>query len=126
MISSRTGSDGLLLLLPPPKKEGVELPEPVRPAFGSRTPGKLVFNVKRTSKSFPLGPNDFSMATNAGKNNFSICLGGSSMLGSIGRRSASYPASINFPSGGTKLSSPGRSLQRARRTQGWNTGSCIF
>jgi len=32
---------------------------------------------------------------------------------------------MNFPSGGTNESSPGRSFQRASLTQGWNTGSCI-
>lgn len=59
----------------------------------------------------------------AGKNTFSMCVGGSLSSASIGRRSTSYPAKINWPSGGTKLSSPGFSLHLARRTQGWNTGS---
>jgi hypothetical protein len=32
---------------------------------------------------------------------------------------------MNFPSGGTKLISPGCSFHRLNRTQGWKTGSCI-
>lgn len=85
-----------------------------------------MFNVNLTSKSFLLGPSDFLISTKAGKKSFSMCLGGVSILASMGKRSASYPARINRPSGGTKLSSPGLSRHRASRTQGWNTGSSIF
>lgn len=112
-----------------PRNDGVPVPEPPRPAPGRGTegwPGKSVLRVSRTSKSAPVGPSDLRMSTMAGKKIFSICLGGSFRSGSIGRRSTSYPARINWPSGGTKLSSPGLSFHLAKRTQGWNTGRSIL
>lgn len=42
-----------------------------------------------------------------------------------GRRLTSYPARINLPSGGTKLSSPGLLLQCDNLTHGWKTGNSI-
>lgn len=126
--SSSTGVEELPLLPnPPPRKDGVDVPDPEpegRDAAG--TPGKFVFSVNRTSNSDPFGPNDFRTSTKAGRKSFSMCEGEVSSNGSIGRRSVSYPARMNRPSGGIKLSSPGRSLHRASLTQGWNTGSSIL
>lgn len=122
-ISSMVGALELELE-PPPRNDGVDAPEarPGNPLLDGR-PGKLVFKVSRTSNSAPVGPSDLCRSTVAGRNSFSIWLGGLSSSGSMGCRSTSYPARTKRPSGGTKLSSPGFSLHRARRTQGWNTGS---
>lgn len=128
VTSSKTGGAGPLAPLPP-RKEGVDVPGPPRPApyrAGDGNPGKFVLSVKRTSKSEPVGPSDLWMSTMAGRNIFSMWLGGWSRSGSVGRRSTSYPASMNRPSGGMKQSSPGRSLHFASRTQGWKTGNWTF
>ena len=113
-----------LPLLALPNEKGVVL-EVVRLGAGFEAcemPGKFVFNVKRASKSVL----DLDLkSTVTGRNTFSARLGGSSRSSEEGIRSDSYPASMNFPSGGTNESSPGRSFHLARRTQGWNTGICI-
>lgn len=127
--SSKAGDEGVPLPPAPPRNEGVGVPEPLRPTpgrAGDGWPGKFVLRVSRTSKSEPVGPSDFRMSTKAGRNTFSMWFGGWSESGSIGIRSTSYPARTKRPSGGTKLSSPGRSLHLASRTQGWKTGSSIL
>lgn len=72
--SSKTGAEGVPPPAPP-RNEGVDVPEPARPAPGraaGATPGKLVLRVNRTSNSEPVGPNDFRMSTKAGRKTFSM------------------------------------------------------
>lgn len=79
-----------LELEPAPRNDGVDVPEPRpgNPLLGGR-PGKLVFKVSRTSNSAPVGPSDLCRSTVAGRNNFSMWLGGLSASGSTGCRSTS-------------------------------------
>jgi len=87
----------------------------------------LGFNVSRAWNSSPLADNDCRMSTDTGRlrSGFGIFPVVEEDVNISGKRLHSYPASTKRPSGGTKLSSPGCSRQRANLTQGWKQGRSI-
>lgn len=126
MVTTTSCRDGPADELPPPNKVG-GLPGP-RGAVPGRAaldededdPAKVDERRSRTSNSDPVGPKEIKTSTETGRFTFLVDREARSLEGN---RLTSYPARTNFPSGGTKLSSPGLSFHRASRTQGWKTGS---
>ena len=86
---SRVGALELPLLLALPKENGVvlDVDRPGPDGFEDATPGKLVFSVKRASKSVPLAPKLERRSTVAGRKMRSERLGGWSVSSSEGSRS---------------------------------------
>ena len=80
----------------------------------------LGFSRSRASNSSPFEPNDDRTSTDTGRLRFGVgnFPGFDVDVNMLGSRLHSYPARTNRPSGGTKLSSPGCSRQRASLTQG--------
>ncbi len=79
-------------------------------------PETLVMN-SLTSKSEPIGPRHVFTSRLIGSFKFDALLFPNLLLWK-GKRSTSYPAKTNLPSGGTKLSSPGFSRHLANLTHG--------
>ena len=115
--------------VPPPPKTGVDRPEPRLPNPGREaggiegTPGKLEDMFRVTSKSVPFDPRPFCTCKDTGSWTFAFAHDLTSV--GEGNKLTSYPANTNFPSGGTKLRSPGRSFHLANLTHGWKTGNSI-
>lgn len=119
--------------MPDDEKPGALMPLPNPPFAPAPGPGagdlpvNRGLSCNRTSKSDPEGPRDGCTDTVAGMLSFGSDFEfadvekESSAAGP--KRSTSYPARTNRPSGGTKESSPGRSFHLLSLTQGWKTGN---
>lgn len=121
MVTTTSCKDGPGDEAPPPNK-AIDLPEPREAVPGRATvdddeddPAKVDDMRRRSSNSDPDGPRDVKTSMDTGRFRFFVEREARSVEG---RRFTSYPASTNFPSGGTKLSSPGLSFHRAKRTHG--------
>lgn len=134
-VTETSCSDGAADVAAPEPNTGVERPEaraepnPGRDANGEvKDEEELVVegggeSRTRISKSAPVGPSKVEISGETG--NWRFVFDQDLRSECEGNRFTSYPASTNFPSGGTKLSSPGFSFQRANLTQGWKTGNSM-
>jgi hypothetical protein len=126
-VITKSSSAGELLLLTFPKPELPPRRPPGRtdePDKVELLPGPVTFvRETRTSKSAQVGPREVLTSTFTGSLRLAELL--VNLPEATGRRSTSYPANTKRPSGGIKLSSPGRSLHLANLTHGWKTGRSI-
>ena len=125
MVTETSCRVGAADVAEPEPKTGVERPEaraepnPGREAKGVTEDEGLADGGERrtrTSKSAPLDPSD--IVTSGDTGNWRFVFDHDLRSECEGSKFTSYPASTNFPSGGTKLSSPGFSFHRANLTQG--------